>query len=269
MPEDRLLRVTSNEPLAGTYHLLTLAAQERLPAWEPGQFAMIALGRGHDPLLRRPYSIYNLHDAGLARSEIQILYKIYGRGSAALAGARPGDELACILPLGRGFSPELRKGQQLALVAGGAGVASLHPLAAAELRAGRNPVLLFGGRNAEEADAAIPTKNLGIETRLSTDDGSLGRPGFVSALLDQLLEERGAESFVVCACGPTPMMKATAEVARKHGARCYLSLESTMACGFGVCVGCVVGVRSGEDGPLRYLRTCVDGPVMDASEVVW
>lgn len=269
MPEDRLLRVTSNEPLAGSYHLLTLSADGGLPPWDPGQFAMIALGRGHDPLLRRPYSIYNLHDPLSARAEIQILYKIYGRGSAALASSRVGDELACLFPLGRGFAPGLTDRQQLALVAGGAGVASLHPLAAAEIRAGRSPVLLFGGRNAEEADAAIPTKNLGIETRISTDDGSLGRPGFVSALLDQLLEERGAGSFVVCACGPTPMMKATAEVARKHGATCYLSLESTMACGFGVCVGCVVGVRTEKDGAPRYLRTCVEGPVMDASEVVW
>jgi len=269
MPEDRRLRVTSNEPLAGSYHRLTLSSETPLPAWDPGQFAMISPGRGHDPLLRRPYSIYNLHDPRARRMEIQLLYKIYGRGSAALASARPGDELACLLPLGRGFVPELRRGQQLALVAGGAGVASLHPLAAAELRAGRKPVLLFGGRNAEETDAATPTVNLGVEARISTDDGSVGRPGFVSALLDQLLDERGADGLVVCACGPTPMMKATAEVASKHGAKCYLSLESTMACGFGVCVGCVVGVRSEPGGKLLYKRTWVDGPVMDASEVVW
>jgi len=269
MPEDRLLRVAANEPLAGSYHRLTLSPGAAVPAWEPGQFTMISLGRGHDPLLRRPYSIYNLHDPTASTVNLQILYKIYGRGSAALAAARPGDELACLFPLGRGFSPALGPGQQLALVAGGAGVASLHALAAAEIRAARSPVLLFGGRNSAEAEAAAPTRALGVETRISTDDGSMGTRGFVPALLDGLLKERGAGGFVVCACGPTPMMKVTAEVARIHGAACYLSMESSMACGFGVCVGCVVGVRREPGAPLRYKRTCVDGPVMDASEIAW
>ena len=269
MPIDQYVRVHANEPIAGGYFLLSLELPENPPAWHPGQFAMISTGLGHDPLLRRPYSIYNPYDPREPKSPLQIFYKIYGRGSAVLAAARPGDELSCLFPLGRGFAPEMKPGQQLALVAGGAGVASLHPLAAAELKAGRKPLLLFGARNAQEAEAGSPTTALGVETQISTDDGSTGRRGLVSDLLDDTLAERGAGNFVVCACGPTPMMKATAEVARTHGATCYLALESTMACGFGVCVGCVIGVRvPGQDKP-AYKKTCIDGPVMNADEIIW
>jgi dihydroorotate dehydrogenase electron transfer subunit len=222
-----------------------------------------------DPLLRRPFSIYNLYDASAPDSPLQILYKVFGRGSALLAGARPGDRLDCLFPLGRGFAPDLDAGRRLLLVSGGAGIASLHPLAAAQLRAGREPLVLFGARNAEEVSASGPTKELGLETLVSTDDGSVGMKGFVSDLLDETFKERGSEGAIVCACGPMPMMKATAAVAARHGARCFLSLESFMACGFGVCVGCVVGVRAeGGDG-VAYKRTCIDGPVMDASEILW
>jgi dihydroorotate dehydrogenase electron transfer subunit len=269
MPIDHNVRVHSNEPLAGAYHLLSLELPRHPPEWHPGQFVMISTGLGHDPLLRRPYSIYNLYDPEKPMAPLQILYKIYGRGSAVLGAARPGDRLSCLFPLGRGFAPEIKPGQQLALVAGGAGVASLHPLAAAELNAGRKPLLLFGARNTEEAEAGSPTTALGVETRISTDDGSTGRRGFVSDLLEEMLAERGADNFVVCACGPTPMMKATAEVAHRHGVTCYLALESTMACGYGVCVGCVIGVRvPGQEKPI-YKKTCIDGPVMNAADVIW
>ena len=92
------------------------------------------------------------------------------------------------------------------------------------------------------------------------------RPEFDA--LDAFLAGRPGAGDVVCACGPTPMMKETARVAAARGAECHLALESTMACGFGVCVGCVVASR-GADGETRYLRTCIDGPVMNAAELAW
>jgi dihydroorotate dehydrogenase electron transfer subunit len=267
MPEDHLLRIESNRHLGASYHLLTLASGADLPAWAPGQFAMISLGERSDPLLRRPFSIYNLHSPGSGRT-VQALYKILGRGTSILAGVRSGDALACLLPLGRGFSPAREGGEQLVLVAGGVGIASLHPLAAAEVREGRSPLLLYGCRSAEEIAGAAPTREVGIETLVATDDGSFGHQGLVTDLLDATLRERGSAGRILCACGPTPMMKATAEVARRHRIRCYLSLESSMACGFGVCVGCVVGSRR-TGGGTSYVRTCVEGTVMDAAEIVW
>jgi dihydroorotate dehydrogenase electron transfer subunit len=269
MPEDRLLRVESIETLGTSYHRLSLILESDPPPWDPGQFLMISVGGRLDPLLRRPYSIYGLYDPAEPRRPLQILFKVQGRGSALLAEARPGDRLSCLFPLGRGFAPDLSGDRNLLLVAGGAGIASLHSLAAAEIRAGRSPHLLFGARNAEETKAAGPTRALGLEARLSTDDGSAGRRGLVTDLLDSFLSESGRGRFVVCACGPMPMMKATAAVAERHGVPCYLSLESTMACGFGVCVGCVVGVRRTAKEGLRYERTCIEGPVMNAAEIVW
>jgi len=269
MPEDRSLRIQSNDPVGDAYYLLCLDLDREPPAWQPGQFAMLSTGDRYDPLLRRPFSIYNSYDPADPPGSLKFLYKIFGRGSAIMAAARPGDRLDCLFPLGQGFSPDLSGGGRLILTAGGAGIASLHPLAAAEVRAGRAPLLLFGARGAAELPAAAPTTALGVETLIATDDGSSGHKGYVSELLDGFLAGRAGQGDVVCACGPTPMMKETARVAASRGAACHLALESTMACGFGVCVGCVVGTREGGRGEERYLRTCIDGPVMNAAEIVW
>jgi len=269
MPEDLTLRIESNQPLGASYFQMSLSADGVLPPWKPGQFAMLSLGARQDPLLRRPFSIYNLHDEAARTRTVKILYKVLGRGTEILSRALPGARLACLLPLGRGFTPERNPGSRLVLVAGGVGVASLHPLAAAEMRAGGAPLLLYGCRTAAEIVGADPTRALGVETLLATDDGSAGARGFVSDLLESELRARGAERLTLCACGPTAMLRATAEVARRHGARCYVSLESSMACGFGVCVRCVVGVRRAAEGGVAYKRTCIEGPVMDAAEIVW
>ena len=158
------------------------------------------------------------------------------------------------------------------LVAGGIGAASLHPLGLMEKRAGVPPLFMYGCRTEADLAGIQPTREAEIEVRVTTDDGSAGERGFVSELLDRFLREEGPNAqrrWVICACGPTPMMKATAEVAAAHGVTCHLSLESPMACGFGVCVGCVVGTRSTPDQPIRYQRICIDGPVFDATRVVW
>jgi len=269
---DRTLSVASHESLGASHFLLTLAAGP-MDAWSPGQFAMITLGQdlsAADPLLRRPFSIFNL--PGSPAGALQVFYKVLGRGTELLSRTRPGDSIRCLAPLGHGFSPKRDKRERLLLVAGGIGSASLHPLALRESQAGRSPLMLYGCRTAPETAGARPTRDAGIEVRIATDDGSEGRQGFVSDLLDEFLASEGLsarERWVVCACGPTPMMKATASVAARHGVRCYGSLESPMACGFGVCVGCVVGVREEPGAPLRYRRICMEGPVFDAAQVVW
>lgn len=276
MPVDLLLRVRSQDHLGARHFLLTLSAESgpSLPPWEPGQFVMLGLGQPEgtaDPLLRRPFSIYNLPDGGRT-GDVQVLYKVLGRGTRILSEARPGQRLRCLGPLGNGFSPRRPEGSRLLLVAGGIGSASLHPLALGEAGAGGRPLLLYGCRTAEDVAGIRPTRDAGIECRVTTDDGTAGARGLASNLLDEFLVSEGASAarrWVVCACGPTAMMKAVAEVAARHGVSCYLSLESSMACGFGVCVGCVVATRDGPSGPIRYQRVCVDGPVMDAARVAW
>lgn len=279
MPSDLLLTVESNDDLGAGHHLLSLVCPPggtQLPAWQAGQFAMIGLGlpaSATDPLLRRPFSLFNLPDEGPAGSRrAQIFYKVLGRGTAILAHAAPGETIRCLAPLGNGFHPPGRPGGRLLLVAGGIGSASLHPLGLQEMREGRSPLVLYGCRTTADLAGVRPTQEAGIEVRVATDDGSAGRRGFASDLLDDFLRSEGPaarERWTVCACGPTLMMKATAGVAARHGVPCFLSLESPMACGFGVCVGCVVGVRGDAQTPLRYRRICVDGPVFDAAAVIW
>jgi len=276
MPSDLSLRIVSQADLGAGHFLLTLrpdSAATHLPAWEPGQFAMITLGPAagiHDPLLRRPFSIFN--QPGSADGSVQIFYKILGHGTGLLARARAGDPIRCLLPLGNGFATE--PGSRLVLVAGGIGSASLHPLAIADRQRGGTPVFLYGCRTASELAGVRPTRDAGIEVLVSTDDGSSGHKGYVSDLLDAYLRREtedpgGLDGMVVCACGPTPMMKASAAVAAHHGVACLVSLESPMACGFGVCVGCVVGTRAAAGEPLHYRRICMEGPVFDAAQVVW
>jgi dihydroorotate dehydrogenase electron transfer subunit len=269
MPADHLLHVDANDSIGASWFLLTLSSDADLPRWEPGQFAMLSLGERQDPLLRRPFSIYNLPEPDRPSRTVQVLYKVLGRGTDLMTRIARGERLAALLPLGRGFAPPRNRGDRLVLVAGGVGIASLHPLAAAEIRAGGSPLLLFGCRTAAELPGAARTRALGVETLVATDDGSEGARGFVTDLLETVLLERGAADKILCVCGPTPMMKAVAGLALRLDARCHLSLESSMACGFGVCVGCVVGVRRDAGGALSYVRTCLEGPVMDAREVVW
>ena len=195
-----------------------------------------------------------------------------GRGTALLSRARAGDAIRCLAPLGNGFDPERPSGSRLLLVAGGIGSASLHPLALKERSAGRSPLVLYGCRTSADLAGIEATVSSGIEVRVATDDGSAGHHGFVSDLLDTFLATEGngaARRFIICACGPTPMMQATASVAVRHGVRCYLSLESPMACGFGVCVGCVVATRETAESSIRFRRICVDGPVFDAARICW
>ncbi len=237
---------------------------------------MITLGlpqESSDPLLRRPFSIYNLPAAGPSNPHgIQIFYKVLGRGTGLLSRARAGDTIRCLAPLGRGFAPDRPRGSRLLLVAGGIGAASLHPLALQELRGGGAPLMLYGCRSQTDLVGVTPTVAAGVEVRFATDDGSMGHHGLVSDLLDEFLRHSwssAAKPWVICACGPMAMMRATAKVAARHSVSCHVSLESPMACGFGVCVGCVVGIRESMDAPLRYLRTCIEGPVFDASRVRW
>jgi dihydroorotate dehydrogenase electron transfer subunit len=279
MPADLSLRIASHQFLGASHFLLTLAPQEGrtgLGRWEPGQFVMITVGQPAgcaDPLLRRPFSIFNLPGAGAVEGDVvDIFYKVSGRGTALLAQARPGDTIRCLGPLGNGFAPDRPPGSRLLLVAGGIGSASLHPLALKERRDGGTPLVLYGCRTAADLAGIAPTRDAGIECRVATDDGSAGARGLVSELLEEFLAAEGdsaRERWVICACGPTPMMKATAAVAARRGVRCYVSLESPMACGFGVCVGCVVPTREASSAPLAYRRICVEGPVLDAARVIW
>ena len=218
------------------------------PGQRPGQFAMLSLdpsGLSLDPLLPRPMAIFRSDG-----ERVEIRHKVVGRGTALLSVLPPGATVGVLGPLGNGF-PE--PPDAALLVGGGTGIASLYLLAAAS----RSCRVLLGGRTRADILGLADFEALGVELALATDDGSIGHRGLVTELL------RPDSGDVVFACGPTPMMAAAHERARKAGAHCFVSLENQMACGFGVCLGCAVRRAEG------YAYVCTDGPVFDADEVRW
>ena len=243
-----------------------------VPGWpgaQPGQFLMIAAGAEgavprHDPLLPRPMAVYRdlSREAGSAEPAIEILYRVVGRGTALLADARPGDRMALVGPLGRGF-PVSEEGGPALLVGGGTGIASLYELARALRAVGRPVAVLLGARVADELIGRRDFEALDVELVLATEDGSVGEAGRVTAPLEARLRDvaAGAEVFAV---GPTPMMRACASLARSFGVRCFVSLENPMACGFGVCLGCAAPRAEGG-----VSLVCRAGPVFEAHEIDW
>jgi dihydroorotate dehydrogenase electron transfer subunit len=184
---------------------------------------------------------------------IEILYKCTGRGTALLAEAKPGERVRLVGPLGRAFPPP-RAAERALLVGGGTGIASLYELAASAPAGLR---VLLGGRTRDDILGLDDFAALPIALEIATEDGSLGARGLVT----ERLAPRAGDT--VYACGPTPMMRRCAELAAASGARCLASLESHMACGYGVCLGCAVPTRD------RFRYVCTHGPVFDAATLVW
>ena len=228
---------------------------------QPGQFVMIKVAEGTFPLLRRPLGI---HDAG--PEGIEIFFKIAGQGTALLARKKPGDPLDIVGPLGKGFTVGGATGAKKAfLVGGGRGIAPLFFLARALAAAGATPVVFYGGRTAADVPLRDKFAAAGFELRLSTDDGSLGFAGFVTALVED--EMARAKPDLVYACGPDPMMKALAAIAAKRGSPSEFSLESIMGCGIGACWGCVHWIKNGSgDG---WVKICEEGPVFPGERILW
>lgn len=246
---------------------MTLEAPGIARAARPGQFVMLQVHGGRDPLLRRPMSVCRA--PGASRRRVEILYKVVGEGTRRLSRQPVGVRLAALGPLGNGFRlPAGRRGGEEPpplLVAGGVGIA-IFPFLAEALRArGARPLLLYGARTSRDLVGLDLFRSRGVDVRLATEDGSRGTKGFVTALLEPLLGGAGPRPAIF-ACGPTPMLRAVGALALERGAPCQLALESQMPCGIGVCLGCVVACPGDASGPI-YRRVCTEGPVFEAGEV--
>ncbi len=253
--------ITSVEAVMGDSVLISFSAPANLVSTvRAGEFVEILCRSAWstDPLLRRPFSVYH---ADPARSEMTILVRPYGRGSAWLTAQPVSTELDVLGPLGNTFTVS-PKSKNLLMVAGGVGAAPLRILAAEAVRSGRNVTWLLGAMNADGLLAAshLPGE---VEYIVATDDGSAGHHGFVTDLVPQYL--RWADQ--VFACGPEPMFRSLHREVLAHrfgdSPPVQLSVERTMACGVGACLGCVVETRHG------MRASCVDGPVFDMDELVW
>jgi dihydroorotate dehydrogenase electron transfer subunit len=268
-PVDVAAEVTSNQPLSADYNVLTLAAPAIAAAAAPGQFVMVKAGLGHDPLLRRPFSVFEvLRDARGVPTGLSILNKRIGISTERLYIARPGQRIACLGPLGQPFVP-VEPPADAWMVAGGVGLAPFAALAEALGERGATSTLFYGARRAEELFYLDFFRSLGVELVLTTEDGTAGERGRITAPLERALASRpGGMAPTMYVCGPEGMMAAAAKLAMRHHVPCFVSMERTMGCGLGGCYSCVVPVRGGRDG-FHHVRSCIAGPVMAGDQILW
>lgn len=269
VPCDVDAEVLSNTRLSDDYNVLALDAPEIAALAQPGQFVMIKPARGSDPLLRRPFSIFEvLRDASGEATGLSILNKRIGVGTGLVYDAEPGSRIACLGPLGRPFEP-VDPPARAWMVAGGVGLAPFLTLAEALVRRGTAATLFYGARRAADLYYLDVFERLGVATVTATEDGSRGTRGFITLPLnDALAAVRDAEPVKLYVCGPTPMMRAVATIADFHGQPCDVSLEQVMGCGLGGCYSCVVLTRQ-VGAPPHFVRSCLEGPVFDAGRIVW
>jgi dihydroorotate dehydrogenase electron transfer subunit len=269
VPCDIDAAVRSNTRLSDEYSVLALDAPEIAGLARPGQFVMVKPSRSSDPLLRRPFSIFEiLRDANDQPTGISILNKRIGVGTRLIYDAEPGSHVACLGPLGRPFEPV--DAPALAwMVAGGVGLAPFLSLAEALAARGTPATLFYGARRARDLYYTNVFERLGVRIVASTEDGSLGARGFITGPLnDALAALRPGAAVKLYVCGPTPMMRAVATIADFHGQPCDVSLEQVMGCGLGGCYSCVVLTRQ-VGAPPHFVRSCLEGPVFDAGRIVW
>lgn len=265
--------VLANHQLARNTFLIRLHAPALAEAIRPGQFVMIRLPNNTDPLLGRPFALYDtVLDATGKPIGIDVVYLVVGKLTGLLAGLKANDAIEVWGPLGNGF-PEPLGSDHVALVAGGIGqtpfLAHIRELLGTRGYGGMTPrrrvqkvSLYYGVRNVGLAAGVDDFKNAGATVHLASNDGTIGHHGFITDLLAQ--HDAPQHLF---GCGPEPMLHALAMQAEQRNITCHLSLETPMACGVGICFSCVTPVKT-EDG-WDYKRVCVDGPVFDAACLQW
>jgi len=246
--------IKENRRLNNDLFILELSGNSYFPSLKPGQFVQIKVEGSPETFLRRPISI---HDVDYERNTLKLLIQIAGKGTEKLSNLEKGETLNIIYPLGNSFSLPAENSQVL-LIGGGCGVAPLMFLGKHLKSKGFKPEILLGFRNSDRIIEYDEYAGIG-PVYLTTEDGSKGEKGFITD--HPVLKDRHYDH--ICCCGPESMMKAVAGYCFKHDITCEISLENLMACGFGVCLCCVVDTVNGN------LCTCVDGPVFNIKELKW
>jgi dihydroorotate dehydrogenase electron transfer subunit len=266
---DEQAEVLGNRTLSAEYNVVTLAAPAVAAAARPGQFVMVKTQPGLEPLLRRPFSIFEIvRDLDGRPSAISILNKRIGVGTGQLFAARVGERLDCLGPLGQPW-PLVDPPTTAWMVAGGVGLAPFASLTEALAARGVALRLFYGARRGEDLYYAEWFAERGVDLVLATEDGSRGTPGRITVPLEAALRETAADvPIAIYCCGPTPMMQAVADRAATAGREAWVSLEQVMGCGMGGCYSCVVPVKT-ADGGSHFVRSCTAGPVFAASTLQW
>ncbi len=253
--------ILENKKINDTYYYMSIYCPEFVKEAKVGQFLMIKAQQENyisDPLLRRPFGIA---DIDIDKGIFKILYMIIGKGTKLIANLKENSTIEFSKPLGNGF--EITQNKNVAIVAGGVGIAPLLLLTKELYNKNKSIDLFFGGRNSQDIVILEEFKGFTDNNFITTNDGSLGE----EALVTEPLERNINNYDVIYACGPKKMLKATSELAIKNNIEIQVSLDERMACGIGVCLGCIVYIK--ENGEEVQKRCCVEGPVFDGKLVNW
>lgn len=265
------VRILANDRLAKDTYRVRLDAAGLARVALPGQFFMLRIAGGNDPLIGRALALFD-RTGGL-----ELVYLMKGKFTTRLARMSPGEFIDVTGPLGNGFtnSPV----DHLIMVAGGIGQTPFLALAREALGQqffgqpqrsnsyAKRVSFCYGVRSADYLASLDLFEQAGVQVHIATEDGSIGAPQRVTGPLEKLLLEETGETTRVVVCGPEPMMEAVSKMSLKYDVPCEVSLETPMACGIGICFTCVAKIGCEQDWD--YKRTCVEGPIFDAKDVVW
>lgn len=235
--------------------IIELEAVDKLPEIHPGNFAEIEITNSPKVFLRRPFSVYDVNPAG---NIISFFVKVIGEGTRLLGETKKGDKLNLIYPLGNSFT--VPSSGHVLVIAGGSGVAPFILYGRELQKKAVKTTFLFGARTADEIVLTDQFRALG-EVMVTTEDGSLGEKGLVTH--HSIFRQDNLPYDFIVTCGPDPMMKAIARIAKEKNIPCEVSLENTMACGFGACLCCIVPTHRGN------LCACTEGPVFNINDLKW
>lgn len=301
MPFSVKAKIVENNKVDPGFFKLTIFSPESAGEVQPGQFFHLQVSDGgYDPLLRRPFSVYDLNRPA---GTFSILYRVIGLGTEILSRRLPGDELQILGPLGRPFTL-WEEDRKVLLVAGGAGIAPLYFLVKELLKKDIMVEVFLGAGKAEELAGLKDLQALKkVKLELATEDGSAGYAGRVTQLMEEKLKFMSKNILPLknnlkdisfdrlYSCGPRPMLKEVVKIARAYGLKGEISLEEVMACGVGACLGCVFPVKTDshktgypENAHLNadhlktwhpksgqqetvYRRVCAEGPTFSLEEV--
>ncbi|MEK7775742.1 MAG: dihydroorotate dehydrogenase electron transfer subunit [Candidatus Zixiibacteriota bacterium] len=246
--------------LHNNYYSVALGPFSRAKDCRPGQFVHVQMPNG-GVLFRRAFSVASVDPK---RHAIEIIFRVFGRGTRALGKLKKGDSINILGPLGVPFAQPGKK-EIAVMVAGGIGFPPLLFHAESLVKSGFNPKRIFfyyGGRGSADIIERPRIKKLGVTFVPATQDGSLGQKGLITKPLDSFLAANAGSALRIYGCGPEGMLKAVNELAQERRVAGQLSLEAPMPCGVGICLGCVVPLTNGG-----YARVCYDGPVFNIGEV--
>ncbi len=255
-----------NRMVNKSHYRMGLKCRKRYSAANPGQFVMLRFSGLITPFLPRPFSIHRMIIKNDQFVGIEILYKVVGKGTKKMSELGKGDEIDLFGPLGKGFSIS-DEHQRIHMVAGGIGVAPMLFLALTLKEKGKNLsqcTMFLGGRSGDDLLCRDKFLDSGMMVHVTTDDGSSGDACLVTHPFEVEIKKHRPD--IVYACGPVGMLKCVAGIAEKYDILCQVSVETMMACGMGVCLGCAIEPKEESE---CYMHACVDGPVFDAGKIIF